>query len=469
MPGQDATRTERSWFRRHRGRTAATVGLTALGLVVGGVSTWALAARPATKVVYPESASSTRFTGLAFDACDAPPRPIMKAWRSSPYGAVGIYISGHNRACNQRELTASWIRDVSAMGWKFIPLDVGLQAPCADRTRHPMSRDLATAEKQGRAAGKGALKNAANLGILPGSALYSDIESFSSTDAQCADAVRAYLSGWTITLHRAGYLSGVYGNLHSAVRRLSASHGDTRFARPDVVWSAQWDRRTALSNWAGVPNQHWPAGQRIKQYIGDHYESYGGYRVNIDSNAIDAPVATVAQPFRLTGTKPVTLHDGPGLHHLVERTLRPAEVVNVVCQIGTPAGRWDKLNDGSFVPDAAVAGGAAKPTVPPCAVPFQVRVASAQQRTGPGVEYTERTRMPAGTLAWIQCETPGTTLARPGYWASLAGGGWVSGALLARARLYERSPAVPLCELGNSSLPVASPLPAAPLITVSDL
>lgn len=446
-----------------------TIGLSSLGLVVGGVSTWALAARPATKMVYPESASATRFAGLAFDACDAPPRSVMQAWRASPYGAAGIYISGNNRACRQRELTASWVRDVSAMGWKFLPLDVGLQAPCADRTRRPMSRDLATAEKQGTSAAKGALQNAANLGILPGSAIYSDIESFSATDAGCADAVRSYLSGWTTTLHRGGYLAGVYGNLQSAMRRLSASHADARFARPDAVWSAQWDRRATLTNWAGVPAEQWPAGQRIKQYIGDHYESYGGYRVNIDSNAIDAPVATVAQPFRLTGAAPVSLRDGPSPLQLVERTLQPGATVNVVCQIGTPSGRWDKLHDGSFVPDAVVAGGAAKAAVPPCAVPFQVRTTLAQQRTGPGTEYLQRSLLPAGALAWIQCETPGITLGKPGYWASVAGGGWVSGALLARPQRYGRSLAVPLCELGSAAQNPASPPPGALLIPVPPL
>lgn len=460
-PPETTVTAKRPLFRRRRPATIAAVGAAVSSLLAGGLTTWALA-RPANAVVYPESASGTRFIGLAFDTCAAPSRKVMQAWKqSSPYGAIGIYISGDVRACNQRELTSSWVREVAAMGWKFLPLDVGLQAPCADRTKHPMSRDLDTAYQQGRQAAGGALKAAANLGIQPGSALYSDIESFDSRDVGCAQAVRSYLDGWTFRLHRNGYLSGVYGNLQSAVRQLSASYNSTAFARVDAVWSAQWDGRPDLTNWSGVPSRHWAGGQRVKQYLGDHFESYGGYRLNIDSNAVDAPVATVALPYRVTGPGPVTTHEGPRTVRPVVRSLNVGDTVSVVCQIGAPAGRWNKLNDGSWVPDSAIADGAAKPVLPPCAVPFQVRTAGAWTRTGPGIEYVEREVLAGGTLAWLQCQTPGVTFGRSGYWASLAGGGWISAAVLARPQLYPRSVSVPLCELpetASSALPTPLPL-----------
>ncbi len=459
MDGTPHQNLRRRWFRRRRPATVATVGVAAASVIAGGLATWALA-KPATAVMYPEGASATRFIGLAFDTCAAPKREVMQAWKqSSPYGAIGIYISGGNRACGQRELGLGWIRDVSAMGWKFLPLDVGLQAPCADRTKHPMSRDLETAYQQGRKAAGGALKAAASLGLQPGTALYSDIESFSSRDEGCADAVRSYLSGWTFRLHRNGYLSGVYGNLQSAVRTFSASHGAEDFFRPDVVWNAQWDGETELTGWAGVPDQHWASGQRIKQYLGDHNESYGGYRLNIDSNAIDAPVATVAQPFQVSGTAAATAHEGPSPLRPVLRAVNPGNTVNVVCQIGTPTGRWDKLTDGTWLADSVVAGGVAKPALPPCSVPFQVDSSAAWTRSGPGTDYVEQKQLYAGTLAWIQCETPGETLDRPGYWASLAGGGWMSGALLARPNIYQRSIGVPLCELPASATPAVPPQP----------
>ena len=65
------------------------------------------AAEPATTVSYPSSASATRLTGYAFDACTAPPLATMQAWKiASPYKGVGVYIGGVSRSCAQPNLTA---------------------------------------------------------------------------------------------------------------------------------------------------------------------------------------------------------------------------------------------------------------------------------------------------------------------------------------------------------------------------
>jgi hypothetical protein len=67
------------------------------------------AAEPATSLSYPTSASATRLTGYAFDACVAPTLETMQAWKiASPYQGVGIYIGGVSRSCAQPNLTASW-------------------------------------------------------------------------------------------------------------------------------------------------------------------------------------------------------------------------------------------------------------------------------------------------------------------------------------------------------------------------
>lgn len=69
------------------------------------------------------------FTGHGFDACTAPSQKTMDAWRAdSPYGAVGVYISGQTRACAQPNLTASWVSKQTAKGWRLIPIEVGRQA-----------------------------------------------------------------------------------------------------------------------------------------------------------------------------------------------------------------------------------------------------------------------------------------------------------------------------------------------------
>ena len=51
------------------------------------------------------------FTGYGFDQCLAPTQKAMDAWlASSPFWAVGIYISGKSRACrSQPNLTPTWV------------------------------------------------------------------------------------------------------------------------------------------------------------------------------------------------------------------------------------------------------------------------------------------------------------------------------------------------------------------------
>ncbi len=51
------------------------------------------------------------FTGYGFDQCVAPTQAAMDSWlTSSPYSAVGIYISGDSRGCmDQPNLTPAWV------------------------------------------------------------------------------------------------------------------------------------------------------------------------------------------------------------------------------------------------------------------------------------------------------------------------------------------------------------------------
>lgn len=62
------------------------------------------------------------FTGNAFDTCTAPSLSAMKAWNTGSYGAAAVYVGGKNRGCSQPNLTASWVKSVSSMGWRLIPL-----------------------------------------------------------------------------------------------------------------------------------------------------------------------------------------------------------------------------------------------------------------------------------------------------------------------------------------------------------
>ncbi len=74
-------------------------------------------------------ADVANFRGLGFDSCAAPSASYMRQWRRhSPYRAVGIYIGGSDRACDQSNLTAGWVRRQASAGWKFFPMYAGPQA-----------------------------------------------------------------------------------------------------------------------------------------------------------------------------------------------------------------------------------------------------------------------------------------------------------------------------------------------------
>lgn len=231
------------------------------------------------------------FRGQGFDACAAPSQTTMDAWLSaSPYRAVGVYISGSTRACAQPNLTASWVTSQTGKGWHLIPIDVGRQAPCSNFS-NKMSSDPVTARAQGVSAANASVTAAQNLGIPAGSALYSDIEGYTST-ASCKAAVMSYVSGWTEGLHAKGYLSGLYSSASSGIRDAASVYDDTRYLRVDHLWFAWWNGVADTDAGSYVPDSYWSGHQRIHQYVGEVSETYGGQRVNIDRNYLDVGQGT---------------------------------------------------------------------------------------------------------------------------------------------------------------------------------
>ncbi|HEY3604045.1 MAG TPA: DUF1906 domain-containing protein [Sporichthyaceae bacterium] len=376
---------------------------------------------------YPAGASVTTFAGKAFDTCETPSLKAMDAWQDSPYRGVGIYLSGRNRLCAaQPNLTPNWVRSTTSVGWHLIPIDVGLQAPCRDnRKKKPMHAKHAEAE--GTAAAAGAVSAARTLGILPGSALYADIESYDPTVPNCARTVATYLSGWTQELHRRGYLGGMYGTGRSGVGDAAARYAEVDLTRPDAVWLARWDRARSLTGWSGVPDAAWSNHQRMKQYRGDHIERYGGVALNVDSSQVDAPVATVAHSFPITAAD-TAAHRSPDIAAARVGTLATGATANVICQVrslGRPI--WDKLDDGTYLDDTRVAGGSTK-DLPECSYASPVASGTgAVIRSGPGPGYDTGGTLPLGALARVTCRDLAQSWVRLDHnWvaaADLAGGG----------------------------------------------
>jgi uncharacterized protein YraI len=289
--------------------------------------------------------------------------------------------------------------------------------------------------------------------MLPGTAIYNDIEHYSTTDGACRTAVLRFLSSWTKELHRLGHVAGVYANLSSGAPHLSSVYTSTSYARPDALWIARYDGDAALTGWTGIPNAQWATHQRAKQYQGGHNEAYGGVTINIDNDRFDAPVATVAHPYSVTSTTPLNARTGPSTSSAVSTTYPPGGMVTAVCQApGSKVGTtsvWDKLSNGTYVTDYYVSTpsntGYSAP-LPRCDYPYQVTASGGlTQRSGPGTSYATAGKLQNGALAWLVCQKAGSKVSTTSVWDKLDNGRWVSDHYVATPSDTTYSKPVPRC------------------------
>ncbi|MFB7238287.1 DUF1906 domain-containing protein [Streptomyces sp. NPDC056269] len=244
------------------------------------------------------------YVGQAFDTCEAPSLDVMRAWRSSPYGAVGIYFGGRGRGCpTQRELTPAWVTSVDAMGWRLLPLFVGSQAPCVYAAAKRPFAIGSSPVSQGTREGGDAVRAAQALGLDVSSPLYLDIEAYDPGDAGCAATTLSFVRAWNREVTRLGYVPGYYSSADTGVQDIEAARRAGTKDLPAVMWFARWLGRPALYTESVLQPEAWTPHARIHQYAGNVSETYGGRRVAIDRNAMDAPVARVVPAaFRGGGT-----------------------------------------------------------------------------------------------------------------------------------------------------------------------
>lgn len=237
-----------------------------------------------------------------FDTCAAPPVATMQTWREySPYKYVGIYIGGSSRACPQKDLSPAWLSQVADQGWDFIPIWVGPQAPCTT-FGNQLSTNTTTAKAQGITEARGAVDAAYSLGLTNaakgGTVIYYDMERYDTSNVACRNAVDAFLEGWVSELQAYNNIAGVYGSPYNAV------YWNDNTPRPDAIWFAIWDNANpnqriynpdaAIYDIWNFSNDLWRAA-RIRQYDGDHTETWGNIGINIDINVADGLVASVDQ------------------------------------------------------------------------------------------------------------------------------------------------------------------------------
>ncbi|MEU5290075.1 glycoside hydrolase domain-containing protein [Streptomyces umbrinus] len=228
------------------------------------------------------------YTGRAFDTCAAPSLAAMKAWHTGFYGAAAVYMGGRNRGCAQPNLTASWVKSVSTVGWKLIPLYVGAQPPC-QKGSSPEKLTAATAASLGAADAKDAVAKASALGMKAGSPVYLDMEAYDITDKACNDAVLTYVRAFDKTLHAKTYRTGYYGFSSSSAKAIATATNRTDL--PGNLWYALWDKQnTTTADWPFGAAQ-WTNHSRAHQYMVNSKETRGGHTITVDRDAWDAPVA----------------------------------------------------------------------------------------------------------------------------------------------------------------------------------
>jgi hypothetical protein len=207
------------------------------------------------------------------------------------YSVTAVYLGGPEAACGYGNLSRSWVRHVTRMGWALMPVYVGRQAHCNHRFRVRIRRGHAM--REGRSAARHAIRLAAALGIGRGAPIYDDMEAYRTRSRICRRQVLSFLVGWTRQLHARGYRSGVYTGAGSGGANLARTRRlwGRRLARPDSLWFGLWDGEANLRGAPYLPRHRWPhRGHRIKQYRGDHRVRFAGRRLIIDSDLVNGAV-----------------------------------------------------------------------------------------------------------------------------------------------------------------------------------
>jgi hypothetical protein len=302
------------------------------------------------------------FTGYGFDQCLAPPQWKMNKWlQSSPFLAVGIYISGASRGCrDQPNLTPTWVSTQLANGWRLLPITLGPQASCHpgfprygnDPTINPKAgktNQYGRAARQGAAEADTTVAEATRLGITPGSTLWYDLEGFNVRDAACRESALSFVSAWTARLHELGYASGVYSSAGSGIKMLDDARVERpgTFVLPDRIWVARWDGAADTST-SYIREDGWRPGGRMKQFQGGHDERWGGVKINIDRNYLDLGLTFAAAEDHCSSTR-VNFENYSRLVRSSSRTSSPDLVKALQCLL-KERGSYDGPLNGTFNP-----------------------------------------------------------------------------------------------------------------------
>ncbi len=205
------------------------------------------------------------------DACDDPSSGDLTAlYSGTPFWDFGYYLGGAEaKAVGCAPWTASTLATARSIGWGFTPIWDDLQAPTScgpviNGVRHDfaarMSSSTTTAYNEGVASANAALAAMGAAGFGSADTVWLDIEGYDRTQQACANAVDAYVNGWSAA---AGVDSGVYGS--------ASGSGVSDWAHiahpPFAVWIADVGvNLNTVWNDSHVSNSSWVTDQRMHQY-----------------------------------------------------------------------------------------------------------------------------------------------------------------------------------------------------------
>ena len=345
-------------------RTGPAAGNAAATELAASATPEDTAARAAAAVGPPVlPAAVANYRGVGFDVCAAPSSAYMRTWwRDSSYGAVGIYIGGADRACDQQNLTPAWVRQQAATGWRFIPMYAGPQASFGQ---------LTSPGSQGVAAARDAVAQAEHFGLGPRTPIYYDMEAYQPAETGRA---LAFLSAWTTELHKLGYKSGVYSSSGSAVVDLARHYSTRGYTMPDAIYDALWNGARNVSDGAYRAGE-WSGGRRLHQFSGDVMQTFGGDTLQVDQDYLDVTLATPggtmqASPGVTSSAGSAAVFYEGSDHQLWEDS-------------ANAAGRWQRTGLGGYL------------TAAPSVVTVNSGTLAVFYR-GRGDELFERVRTPAG-------------------------------------------------------------------------
>jgi photosystem II stability/assembly factor-like uncharacterized protein len=286
-------------------------------------------------------------SGQAFDRCFLPSLDLMRAWwDNSPYTVFNIYIGGVSFFCSDDKVDHTWLQAAYQQGWSFIPTWVGPQAPCTG-FQHRMSSNASVAYQEGRAEADKASAEAHDLGMSGELIIYYDMEGYPN-NYSCRIAVKSFIRGWVERLHELGAKAGVYG----AACTSYVADWDSIDPKPDDVWIAHWytnkyDPGASVFGAPCLSDTLWSNHQRLKQYAGDHTETWGGMSLRIDSNVLDGEIYRFPTntPSGKSMDNHVTVSFGPDIHDMAMISVQSGWVLmgNSLYRTNDNGGEWTDI------------------------------------------------------------------------------------------------------------------------------